>query len=420
MNDYEWADCSINSCPRCATGFTQLLASSPYLISPVVWDLYESRLSLIRTFQRAALNLFRTALNNETHPSLIHWLLNETPDSLGFRYHRSLEDRHYTLPVFFRTDEIAPGRIVEIQCPGSLWGDLQLTFDYVTRLDHQGGGVSPAAQFATQLTDLLRGAPIVHHLLDNASGPAGMRYFIEKTRPIVKYWGIDYGIWPENCNFIRSHSFFGLCADNEFRSRLVRVGNGVTYDLPPHVLFDQKASLVLPFWSRTRELFSDEIRDLFVFTTPLLPSGIELPDGTHVTIEEFARLARSQRLYYLKYAGSDVALNWGSKAVFRLSNMSHDDCRKLLQECVARYERGQTWLIQKEETHDDKIVFLARDGTTHTEKLRAKLSGFYGPFGCIGVLAMHRHHYKVHGQADTILSYVLVDSKDGDTTLDGA
>lgn len=412
MNDYEWADKSINSCPSYATGFTQLLALKPYLVSPNVQRQYEVRLSLIRAFQCTALKIFRAALSGETHPTLLNWLLNETPDSLGVRYHCSLEDRHYTLPVFFRTDEVIPGKIAEIQCPGSLWGELQLTFDYLRRSGSQCESISPADNFARQLTNFLGKAPIVDHRLDNASGPAGMRYFIEKTRPAVKYWGIDSGIWPANCNFIRNHSFFGLCADNEFRSRIEKIGNGVIYDLPPHVLFDQKASLVLPFWSLTRELFSDSIRDVFVFTTPLLPSGIELPDGTHVTIEEFARRSKSQRSYYLKYAGSDVSLNWGSKAVYRLSNMSGDSCLNLLKQCVEWYERGHVWLIQEEETRDDQIDFFTRDGTFHTEKLRAKFSAFYGPFACIGILAMHRRHNKVHGQADTVVSYVLSNSKD--------
>lgn len=407
MNHYEWADGSINSCPRCETGFTQLLSSGPYFAPDEVMRLYERRLPVIRAFQSAALNLFKSALEKKTHPEILHWLLNETPDSLGVLYHSTLEDRHFTLPLFFRTDEIAPGRLIEIQCPGSLWGELQLTYEYLTRLNYQIDYVSPADQFSAQLTKLINEKPIVHHMLDNSSIPAGMRYFIEKTRPLVKYWGIDFDIWPRNCNFIRSHSFFGLCADNEFRSRMKRVGDGVTYDLPPHVLFDQKATLVLPFWSLTRDLFSDDIRDLFAFTTPLLPSGIELPDGGQVTIEEFARWPRSRRSFYLKYAGSDVSLNWGSKAVYRLSNMSHHSCLETLKRCAHQYKSGKIWLIQREETQNDTIDFLTRENVPHRETLRAKFSGFYGPFGCIGVLAMHRSHNKVHGYENTILSYVL-------------
>jgi hypothetical protein len=409
MNVYAWADNSINTTPRYATGFTQLLPTRPYLMPSAVRCLYDSRLPLIRAFQQKALDIFRAALNNNTHPAILHWLINETLDSLGVSYHRGLEDRHFTLPVFFRTDEVRPGRINEIQCPGSMWGELQLAFEYAEEMGYSLGSIFPADQFAAQLSDLLQEAPLVHHLLDNTSAPAGMRYWIEKTRPGVRYWGIDHGIKVRDCNFIRSHSFYGLCGDNEFLPRLSKVGSGVRYDLPPHVLFDQKAPLILPFWSMTRRSFSDETRDLFPFTTPLLPAGIELPDGTCMSIENFSRLPRSQRSYYLKYAGANVALNWGSKAVYRLHNMGSGACLDFLRQCLSGYERGAIWLLQKEETQDDEIEYLTRDGKLHRGSFRAKFSGFYGPKGCFGVLAMHRQHFKVHGQEETVLSPVMTD-----------
>jgi hypothetical protein len=339
--------------------------------------------------------------------------MNETPDCVGIRYHRKLEDRHFTLPVFFRTDEVRPGRIIEVQCQGSAWGELQVAFEYAAQMGYASGDESPADGFVAQLTHFLQAPPVVDHLLDNSSAPAGMRYFIEKTRPRVRYWSIDRGVRGDDCNFIRSHAFFSICSDKDFRLRLARVGNGVTYDLPPHILFDNKALLVLPFWSLTRESFSDEIRNLFPFTTPLCPSGIELQDGMRVTVEEFSRFPQSRRCYFLKYAGSSYALNWGSRAVYRLSNLGSGACLDFHRRCLSGYERGETWLLQKEECQEDEIEYLSRDGAVHKECLRAKFSGYYGPDGCLGVLVMHRRHFKVHGQEETVLSYVLADGNDG-------
>ncbi len=409
MDLYEWADDSINSSPRYATGFTQLLSTNPYQVSTAVRNEYVSRLPLIRSFQKTALAIFKSALNGEMDPRVLHWLTNEAPTGLGIGYHRGLEDRHFTLPVFFRTDEARPGRINEIQCPGSAWGDLQLTYEYTAKIGHNPGAVSPANQFAAQLTDFLKDTPVVHHLLDQSSAPPGMRFFIEKTRPHVKYWSIDPGVRVNDCNFVRSHSFYSLCSEYEFTSRMARVGNGVTYDLPPHILFDQKATLILPFWSMTRALFTDDIREILLFSTPLLPDGIELQDGTHVTIDEFSRLPKSRRSYYLKYAGADLSLNWGSKGVYRLSNLGSDACGDFLHQCLIGFERGRIWLLQKEEFQEDEISYITRDDKIHTQNLRGKFSGFYGPYGCLGVLAMHRHHFKVHGQEDTVVSYVLAD-----------
>jgi hypothetical protein len=412
LDTYEWADNSINTCPRYETGFTQLMAERPYLVSSVVRDLYETRFPLIRSFQKTSLDLFRASLNGEVHPAILHWLMNETPESLGISYHRTLEERHFTLPIFFRTDELRPGRINEINCPAALWGELQLAFDYATATGYCAEKDSPAGRYADQLENYLRATPIVHHYLDHSTAPGSWRYFIEKTRPRVRYWGIDRDIKLADCNFIRHQGFMDLWADYSLAARLEMVGRGITFDYPPYVLFDQKATLVLPFWSQTRALFSDDVRQLFPFTAPLLPDGIELPDGGSVSIEEFSARSRSQRSYYLKYAGADASLNSGSKAVYRLSNMSSSTCLNFLRECLHYYEHGRIWLLQQEETQDDEVVYSTRDGRLHVECLRANFGGFYGPDGCLGVLALHSPHNKVHGRQDTVISYVLTDSED--------
>lgn len=412
MDDYEWADGSINGAPKYSTGFTMRLAEQPYRMSQEVRRGYDSRLELIRSFQQTCLDIFRAALRNDLDPRILTWLLNETPVSLGLSYHRSLEDRHFTLPVFSRTDEATPGRLTEIQCPGSFWGELQLLYEFAARKGYPVGSEPPADQFVTQLTRLLGCTPVVQHYMDMASAPAGMRYFIEKTRPAVKYWAIDRGVKQDDCNFIRYHAFIELWADYNLHSLLSRVGNGITYDYPPHVLFDQKATLVLPCWSLTRQYFSDEIRELFPFTTPLLPDGIELQDGSIISIEEFSSWPKSSRAYYLKLAGFDTALNWGSRAVYRLSNLGRGACLDFLRQRISDYERGRIWLLQKEEFQEDEITFATRDGRVQTQKLRAKFSGFYGPYGCLGTLATHRRHFKVHGQEETVASYVTADGEE--------
>jgi hypothetical protein len=405
MNTYEWAEELFNSAPKYEMGFEELLSTGPYWVSPSFIKGYENRLKVIRKFQESVIRIFRDVVYGDPREVILHWLMNETPESLGLSYHRNLKDSHYTAPVFFRTDEVSPGRINEIQCPGSLWGELQLTFHYLKALGHIRGELSPAEKFVSQLIEHIGVIPVVQHLLDNSSAPAGMRYFIESTRPAIKYWGIDKSIKTYDCNFIRSHSFFGLCAENNFLKRIT--SDKIKFDLPPHVIFDQKAPLVLPFWSLTRDFFSDEIRSIFLYSTPLLPSGIELPDGYQISISEFSKLPQSQRMYYLKYAGSDVSINWGSKAVFRLKKMSSASCLDLLNQCLSQFDKGKIWLLQKEETQDDEIEFRDRHNAIRTQKLRAKFSAFYGPRSCIGVIAMHRNRNKVHGQEDTVLSYML-------------
>lgn len=406
MNIYQWADDLFNHSPLYNTGFTQLIAEKPYLISKDDFGAAIKRQKTIHCFQKICLNIFKAALKGEVSTEILNWLLNETPKSIGINYHRCLQDKYYTLPAFYRTDETSMGKITEIQCPGSLWGELQLVHDYFHDILHISNSISPAISFANQLEQYLGDIPIVHHLLDNASAPHGMRYFIEKTRGKVKYCFIDTDIKPDDCNFIRTHSFFGLCAENHFKKRMEKVGNNTKFDFPPHVLFDQKATLVLPFWSLTRNLFTDDIRDIINYTTPLLPSGITMHDGQTLTIEAFSNLPRSKRCYYLKYAGSDVSKNWGSKQVYRLSNDGERKCFARLIACLRNFEKGEIWLLQKEDFQDDEIEYSDRLGNIKTEYFRAKFSSFYGPYDLIGLLAMHRHHIKVHGQKETVISYV--------------
>lgn len=168
-------------------------------------------------------------------------------------------------------------------------------------------------------------------------------------------------------------------------------------------------TLVLPFWSKTRELFSDDIRDLIIFSTPFISNYIELDNGDVLSIEEFSKKPQSQRRYYLKYAGSDVTKNWGSRGVYRLSNESSIGCEAILKKCLKASERGEIWMLQKEISNKKEIEYFDKDGAIKTEIRNVKYSSFYGPTGLIGVLGYYRNHFKVHGQNDTVLSYIVTD-----------
>lgn len=274
MEIYSWADNQINFTPKYNTGFTQLIGKNPYYINPDEWNGAVSRHVLIKEYMRLSIEVFKDVLFNNVDPILKHWLLNETPSHIAWEYHRSLHERHFSLPAFFRTDESSLGKIMEINCPGSLWGELQLAYEYTLMCGIENNNKSPAKLFASQLSNHLKKQPVVHHLLDGATVQPGMRYFIEKTRPEIQYANIDRGVWPADCNFVRNHFFWGLCNEIYFLSRLPQIGISVFYDLPPHVLFSQKAALVLPFWSKTRKFFSDEIRSIINYSVPLLPLNL--------------------------------------------------------------------------------------------------------------------------------------------------
>lgn len=407
MKKYEWVDFEYNSAQTSDIGFTQLLAKTPRFISKSDYTAAQKRHVLIHEFQDICIKNFRNALENDDK-ELLHWLLNETPESFGVNYHRTLSDIHYTKPVFFRTDEMLFGQIAEIQCPGSSWGELELLYQYYLSNDFNVFLPSPAIEFSRQLREYLQDEqPKVHYLTDNASIPIGVKYFIKRTRPHILYWGIDRDIKASDCNFVRTHSFFGLCGENYFRERLEQNPPKFKYDFPPHVLFDQKATLVLPFWKKTRDFFSDEIRKIFIYSTPISSKMITLEDGREISINDFSNLTQANRRYYVKYAGTDVSENWGSKAVFRLSNESQQKCLERLKNCVSDYSKGKIWILQKEVSEKHNVCYLERCGEEKNENLNAKYSFFYGSSGLIGGVSSYRKHYKVHGQPDSVIDLIL-------------
>jgi len=340
-------------------------------------------------------------------------VVGDLPQHLGLAYHRQLTDSQHRRPVFFRTDEPCPGKLSEIQCPGSGWC---LAEEILTLYRNNERVFGPrrhfrdslAAGFATALRRYLERPPLVHHLLDNASRPHGMRYFIQRTREHgVKYFTFDRGVTPQECNFVRSHDFVTLPHHNFFTTRMERCNRGeVFFDLSPSALFDCKIIMSWPFWSRTRDWYDDGIRALFPFTSLIERDGFMLPDGDWISLGDFCQRSAGQRDYYLKYAGSDIALNWGSKGVFLASDLSSVRLRKLIESIVENGERRRYWIIQESLRHRDEVSAFGRDGTPFATKTYSKFSGFYGPDGLMGILVMQKFSPKVHGSPDTIMSVV--------------
>ena len=180
----------------------------------------------------------------------------------------------------------------------------------------------------------------------------------------------------------------------------------VFFDLSPSVLFDCKLILSWPFCEATRDEYSDEVRALFPYTQVIEPDGFELASGEHVTIEELCSLPRSERQYYVKYAGSDVALNWGSKAVFRADRLSREQRRDLVETIVRDRDRGRYWIVQESVRFEEPVSAFSRDGGVIDGRAYTKWSGFYGPDGLMGIVVMQRRAQKVHGGGDTIFSIV--------------
>lgn len=410
---YRQLDHSFDSRTGSDIGFEALVATRAYPMADADLQGFRARYALIKSFQERTLALFKASLAGDGDPALARMVLGDLPAHLAEEHHRVLTDAQQRTPVFFRTDEPVAGRLSEIQCPGSGWCiNEHLHQLYRNNPDIYGKPrhfPQPLAErFAATLKGHLGREPVVHHLTENASRVHGMRYFIQQTRDHgVRYFSYDRGVAAGDCNFVRSHDFFSLRHHNFYEERMQRCNDGaVRFDLPPSALFDGKLIMALPFWEKTRSAYSDEIRDLFPYTTVIEPSGIELEDGTRVSLEQFCELPGSARDYFIKYAGTDIAINWGSKSVFRANGGSKVQARQLMETVRKDWQQGRYWVLQKAFSTREQVPAVDRAGREFTMDGYAKWSGFYGPDGLLGIMVFHKNFAKVHGSEETVMGIV--------------
>lgn len=370
----------------------------PIQISPEVKDSYIARGSTLREYFRKVVELARWSLTDDGLQSEAHRILfSELPKHLDRDWHLGLPGEAWTDPQWFRTDESSDGKIYEVQCPGSGWGDLHLVASAYNATGT--GNVDPyriVEQFVSDAQAITKqDEPVVLHLLDNSSTPWSMRYFIQATRGRVKYFGFDTEVGTRDVSLIRSHSFYGLAAENLFLTRLGRLTSGANrFDLPPHVTFDQKAGILLPFHQATRDYFSDDIRRLFPYTALATPLGFAGPEGEFTKWDNLIALAKRGERYWLKYGGPDTNINWGSAGVFRLGDANQ---RRWIDMAIDGTSRGQVWLVQTSASSRS-------DPYAPEDDMYSKISNFYGPSGLYGTKFMFSKHFKPHGQPQTLVS----------------
>lgn len=406
---YQFLERELRGSLAASDSFTELVAASLKIVPDSEFELRRRRHASFVAFFEAAKGIFRETLKGAYSEQLRRWLLRDSESFLPGDLYKRLPEEAWTIPRFFRTDESKSGLVFELQCPGSGWGDLPLlaklyrTMGGAKQLD----GFAPEVAVANDIAEACGEAvPQVLHLLDNASNPVSMRYFMSVTQPPLHYCGYSKAALNGKANFIRSHSVFGLVSENLFRARLARCARGeLVFDLPPLVIFDQKMMLCLPFLVETRDLFDDAIRNILTYSYPVSAAGFRDVDGSWVTIEEFLGRTPARRRYFLKYAGSDTNRNWGSRAVRRLNR---NTAAEILRAAVAEAENGYPWIIQPEISEKELVDFFDRDSNTlMRERKTAKYSAFYGPSGLVGLRTMHRLHQNVHGQEDTVVGLAV-------------
>jgi hypothetical protein len=410
---YHFIDEDIECRTKASIGFTNLIAKQSYAMDDPTWERFQSRYSLLKQFAEITRDIFMASLRGEVDPAIADTVLAGQPSCRGKDYHLKLTARQLQLPVFFRTDEAAPGAIVEIQCPGSGWEMTEQLRDiYLAFPDDFGMPTRFSASLASRVAQSLRGyigdEPIIHHLLNNASRPHGVRYFIQRCRSEgLRHFSWDAVQWKE-CNFVRAHEFYDLRYNGFFDQWMEACEEeNLLFDHPPTPLYDAKVITAWPFWSKTRQYYPDDVRDLFPHTDIITPEGFHLVDGSCVSLESYCGTDKKKRTYYFKFASSDPTLNWGSRAVYYTGSLSGVACHHMLDRILADRQVGRHWIVQEARTCPESVTAINRDGEEVTVDGYTKLSGFYSPDGLVGILAMQERSRKVHGSPQTVLSIVF-------------
>lgn len=249
--------------------------------------------------------------------------------------------------------------------------------------------------------------PKVHHLLDNASRPTLMKYFIQKIRQKYQIPFVGYdNLTSSEANFIRTHSFAGLAGQNFFRKMINNEMKEPTeFDYPPTPIFDQKFPLALPFHKKTKHFFPNSVRDV-ILPSYLIDQDLSFCDQNEnkVFLSTLLSKPRSTRDFYLKYAGQDTNRNWGSMRVRSLASMSKAAFEKLSKEILNDLSHGDPWIIQESASNKVSVPDFQNKEESVDEYI--KYSSFFSNAGVIGRVAHTRKFYLVHGQEDSTMSIV--------------
>jgi hypothetical protein len=399
------------------TGFNALMAPEPERLAPGELAALRAQFSTIRQFQARCIEIFYESLAEGGELSKL--LLMGVPPGLGAEFHLALPEHLRHAPRFFRTDQPRAGAICEIQTPGSGWGECCMLMRHHQRLGNVPGFAPTLAEKLTEQFHRIAegGPPVIHHLTDNASVLADNVYLIQSCRAAdagVRYIGYDADVRPTDCNLVRTHQFAGMMVENFAKPRLAAAARGeLWYDYPPLCIFEQKLLLVLPFDPEYANKFDDAIRAVIPFSSIMRPNGCTLPDGRTLPLMELADLPRSERQFFIKFAGYDPSRNWGSRGVFQAGD-TKERIRHLLEIVREDYIAGHgTWIIQAEASQKKECRILRPNGMIEEPELYRRLSVFYGPGGLMACCATYRDMKKVHGQRDTLINLVITDELDG-------
>jgi hypothetical protein len=316
-------------------------------------------------------------------------------------------------PVAYRPDFINDEKIAEIQVQGSTLGIHHALHQRFRGRDPMSPSVLSRI-YATAIREYTgKDHPSVLFLA-HAYGSRETAFF---SKVLTRTHGIhaDVLVIDKDCEPIGPHAydliFWKGCLDKLLQNKaLTWVFTEFEGSERLHQIFVpalsclrlSKMNLMLPFLSKTKHLFTNDIRDLLPHTRLI----------TDEVAESLSKLSISKRRkLVVKYAGQDFSMNWGSKGVYMLGRSSKQD-REILERAT-KDPMSSPWIVQDRIRSKFEIYFISPSSAIeHAKGLSARINPRYiqmfdGSLKFAGAIVLFSKSWKCHGAEENIIAPML-------------
>ncbi|MDP2947228.1 MAG: hypothetical protein Q8N88_03870, partial [Nanoarchaeota archaeon] len=339
--------------------FSMKISTDPFFITTEELSCLNKKAFWYREWLRITNELYLKGLQEENWRWVVELIDGKTSEQIISLHRELLLKVGIKLPLFARADQSNLKKAVELQVPGSGWAWSQAINE--TFLKHINGKTLGFG-FVKGFCDGIR--QLSHKKSPSVIFFAPTKEFFRETvwfADQCKNEGVEAIVYKGKVNSINKFDVVRRLSIHKTIPLLnipteeivKKILNGSLHVEPPiNIIYDQKVHLLLPFDSRSRAYFPDEIRELFPETYLVSRKfpGITIFDGEKERFfswDDIIKSSRKKRQFVLKYGGSSPGRWSGSRAVYNMSEMTEHTCSTLLEQALNETDTmKEPWIIQ--------------------------------------------------------------------------
>lgn len=187
-------------------------------------------------------------------------------------------------------------------------------------------------------------------------------------------------------------------------------GSGRSVDILPYpnLLHEQKIIMALVRELKFKDNFTEEEIKLFPESYIIKKSSIMGFDERSYSLQDIVEMPRKERRFIVKYAGLDLRINWGGRAVYRLKMLSRKQTERIISNALASYEKYQEpWILQKDISSKTNIEYFdVKNNLLKNADLYKLCRPYYihlpdnNDVELIDIMVLFRNNFKVHAKED--------------------